>query len=110
MFDPEVCSGGTPYIQVLADGRCILTFDFIPGVALPSLADAIAWCSEHLKHETPDSEIKKTLEYLLIDADPARSTAEAELQADLIMGLFSAWAYCVRCRPARKGRCTVNVN
>ena len=95
VLDGAICVGVMPYIQVLEDGRCILTFDCIRSISLGSLENAIAWCSEHLENERPEQK-GKAFDYLLAGDYERRPNADVKFQADLISALLYAWSSCVR--------------
>jgi hypothetical protein len=105
VLDGAICVGVRPSIQVLEDGTCILTFDCIRSMSLPSLENAIACCSEHLENENQEQK-QKALEVLLAGDYARRPHADIKFQADLMSALLYAWSYCVRSnRSTRCDRC-----
>lgn len=103
MMDGAICVGVMPCMQVLEDGKCILTFDCIRSISLGSLKKAIAWCNEHLENEKPEQKVK-AFDFLLAGDYDRRPDADVKFQADLISALLYAWSSCVR-RSPRCNRC-----
>lgn len=101
--EDAICVGVMPCMQVLEDGRCILTFDCLRSISLRSLKKAIAWCSEHLENEKPEQK-GKAFDFLLAGHYAQRTDADVKLQADLISALLYAWSSCVR-RSPKCNRC-----
>jgi len=92
----------TPHIQKLKNGTCVLTFEEVRGLQLPSVNHAISWCAEHLKEVDGDSdhEARRTLDAVL--TAPPRLYGK-EVAAEVVTALLDEWA-----RQARAGKHLAN--